>query len=254
MTGGATCPANGAPALTTHHQLTIGRHTIHAAVYGDGPPLLLNGGAFSAMGEWGPLLEHLPGYQVITYDPPGVGASPAPAWPMTMPALARVAAGVLDQLGIESAHVLGVSFGGAVAQQLAADHPHRVSRLVLASTSFGGLALPGHPAALLGLAARADLAGLTRIRATVFRMSALMGWTSAHWLHRITHPALILCGSDDQVTPLVNHRVIATLIPAARLHVIPGEGHMMLLDAPAAAGAAITRFLADTPAETAEAA
>jgi len=66
-----------------------------------------------------------------------------------MRALAHIGAGVLDQLGLASAHVLGVSFGGAVGQQMALSHPGRVDRLILASTSYGGFTMPGHPAALL---------------------------------------------------------------------------------------------------------
>lgn len=124
------------------------------------------------------------------------------------------------------------------------DHPDRVGRLVLASTSFGGpFAMPGHPLALLGLAARGD-GTRPGLIPSLFRMSALAGWTSAHWLHRIGHDTLILCGGDDQVTPLFNHRVMAGRIPSARLHVIEGEGHLMLLDAAHLAGSVITRFLA----------
>ena len=74
-------------------------------------------------------------------------------------------------------------------------------------------------------------------------MSALIGWTSWHWLHAITHPTLVLCGDDDQVTPLFNHRVMAGRIPSARLHVIPGVGHLALLDAAHLAGPVITAFL-----------
>lgn len=228
----------------TRHKLTIGRQVIHARTHGDGPPLLLHSGVFSAMAEWDPLIAHLNGYRVITYDAPGIGQSPAPRGPMSMRGLASIGAGVLDQLGIDSAHVLGASFGGAVSQQMAADHPSRVDRLILASTSYGGFAIPGHPAALLGLAARADLSGLLRLRANAYRMSALIGWTSQHWLHRIPHPTLILVGGDDQVTPLVNHRVMARLIPAARLHVVAGEGHLMLLDSAHVAGPVIAGFLA----------
>ena len=92
-------------------------------------------------------MRHLPGYQLIAFDPPGVGRSGMPLLPMTMMGLASVGAAVLDELGIESAHVLGTSFGGAVAQQMAFSQPRRVRRLVLVSTSFGGMSWPGNPMA-----------------------------------------------------------------------------------------------------------
>ena len=226
-----------------HHQITVNGLAIHARTHGTGHPLLLHSGIFSRMDDWAPLLDHLDGFEVITYDAPGIGDSAPPPGPMSMRALAAVGAGVLDRLGIGTAHVLGVSFGGAVAQQMARDCPDRVGRLVLASTSFGGLAMPGHPAALLGLARRANGGGPAGPRTVMFRMSALIGWTSAHWLHRIPHPTLVLCGDDDRVTPLFNHRVIANRIPSARLHVAPGEGHLMLLESPHVAGPVISAFL-----------
>ena len=239
---------------TRHHQLTVNGHTIHARTHGTGHPLLLHAGMFSRMDDWTPLLDHLDGFQPVTYDAPGVGDSPPPRGPMSMRELAAVGAGVLDQLGIASAHVLGASFGGAVAQQMARDCPRRVDRLVLVSTSFGGLAMPGHPLAMLGLAGQAGRGSPASPRAVMLRMSALAGWTSMHWLHRITHPTLLLCGDNDQVTPLFNHRVMEQLIPDALLHVVPGTGHLMLLQNAAEAGRVITRFLAGAAGKTAEAA
>lgn len=203
---------------------------------------------------------------------------------MTMRGLAAVAAGILDQLGIGSAHVLGASFGGAVAQQMAFCHPDRVDRLVLTSTSFGGFALPGRPSALWHMAkprsyhpdrlARTagamfggrmrtdpDLAAalkMTRpasVRAVMFRLSALAGWTSLPYLRSIRHQALIVCGDDDPVTPHVNHRVMAALIPSARLHTVNGGGHLVLLDSAHEVGLVITAFLhGATERPTAEAA
>lgn len=225
------------------HLLTVDGLTIHARTQGAGPALLLHNGIFSPMDAWTPLLPHLPGYTVVTYDAPGIGASPPPRRPLSMRDLAAVGAGVLDQLGIGTAHVLGASFGGAVAQQMALTHPGRVNRLVLASTSYGGpLALPGRPSALLGLAARGD-GTMPGLLASAYRVSALAGWTSMLWLHRIGHPTLVLCGDRDDVTPLFNHRVMAGRIPDSRLHVIEGQGHLMLLDAAHLAGPVITAFL-----------
>jgi len=254
------------------HQLTINGLRIHAQSAGEGVPFLLHSGVWSQMHHWGPLVEHLHGFRVITYDPPGVGSSEVPSSPMSMRGLADIGAGVLDGLGVKSAHVLGVSFGGAVAQQMALSHPGRVDKLVLASTSFGGMAMPGRPSALLHMmhprgyrpdrlarSAGAMFGGKMRTqpelaaglsmtkpesrRARWFRMSAMAGWTSLHRLPSIRHETLVLCGDDDPVTPHVNHRVMARLIPSARLHTVAGGGHLVLLDSAHEVGPLITAFL-----------
>ena len=258
--------------MIKNHQLSVRGLRIHAQSAGEGVPFLLHSGVWSQMHQWGPLMEHLHGFRVITYDAPGVGSSEVPASPMSMRGLADIGAGILDQLGLSSAHVLGVSFGGAVAQQMALSHPERVDRLVLASTSFGGMAMPGRPSALLHmmhprgyhperLARNAGAmfggrmrtqpelaAGLTMTkpgsrRARWFRMSALAGWTSLPYLPLIRHHTLVLCGDDDPVTPHVNHRVMARLIPSARLHTVAGGGHLALLDSAHEIGPVISAFL-----------
>ena len=254
------------------HQLTIRGLRIHAQSAGEGAPILLHSGIFSEMHHWGPLIEHLHGCRVITYDAPGIGSSQVPSSPMSMRGLADIGAGILDHLGLDSAHVLGVSFGGAVAQQMALSHPERVDKLILASTSFGGPAMPGRPSALLHMmhprsyhpdrlarSAGAMFGGRMRtepelapglkmskpgsLRAAAFRLSALAGWTSLHRLPSIRHQTLVLCGDDDPVTPHVNHRVMARLIPSARLHTVKGGGHLVLLDSAHHVGPLITAFL-----------
>jgi hypothetical protein len=106
---------NGARHMICDHQLAIRGLRIHAQSAGEGAPLLLHSGIFSEMRHWGPLIEHLPGFRVITYDAPGIGSSQVPSSPMTMLGLTDIGAGILDQLGLGAAHVLRVSFGGAAA-------------------------------------------------------------------------------------------------------------------------------------------
>ena len=220
---------------------------------------------------WEPLLPYLTGFRTIAFDPPGIGRSPMPARPMSMRALASLGAAILDELGIESAHVLGASFGGAVAQQMAICHPGRVRRLVLASTSFGAFAIPGHPTALWRIihpgsyrGRMEEIAGDTfggrlrtepelvrampirspqNIPTALYNMAPLIGWTSLPWLWAIRQPTLVICGDDDPIAPQVNHRIIAALIPRAQLSTIEGGGHLMLMDSPARAAPIITRFL-----------
>ncbi len=118
-------------------------------VSGEGQPLLLIGGLWSQAPMFDPVLPHLPGFRSIAFDPPGIGATEMPARPYSVQRLAGFAAGVLDAVGVERADVLGVSLGGAVAQQLARSRPERVGRLVLVSTGPGAFGVPGRPDVLL---------------------------------------------------------------------------------------------------------
>src|SRR5690349_24869875 len=126
-------------------QLRIRGLRIHAQVHGEGAPLLLYSGIWGEVRLWERLLPHLAGFQTIAFDPPGIGRSQRPRHPLSMWSLAQMGTAVLDELGGGAAHVLGASFGGAVAQQMAFSHPQRLRRLVLVSTSFGGRSMPCRP-------------------------------------------------------------------------------------------------------------
>jgi poly(3-hydroxyoctanoate) depolymerase len=253
-------------------QLRIRGLRIHAQVHGEGEPLLLYSGIWGEVRLWERLLPHLPGFQTIAFDPPGIGRSQRPRHPLSMWSLAQMGTAVLDEFGVGAAHVLGASFGGAVAQQMAFSHPDRVRRLVLVSTSFGGGAMPGSPKALWHfvhprsyhperlervagdmfggrMRTEPELVRTMHIRrptdtlAALYRMAPLFGWTSLPWLWAVGQPTLIVAGDDDPVTPLVNHRVIASMMPRARLHTVAGGGHLLLLDSAAQIGPVITGFL-----------
>jgi len=254
-----------------HRELRIRGLRIHTQICGEGEPLLMYSPIWSQAEVWEPLLPYLTGFRTIAFDSPGIGRSPKPALPMSMRALASLGAALLDEFGIGSAHVLGASFGGAVAQQMAICHSGRVRRLVLASTSFGAFAIPGHPAALLRMVhpgsyrgRMEEIAGDTfggRLRtepelvrampicsprdipAALYDMAPLIGWTSLPWLWAIRQPTLVICGDDDPIAPPINHRIMAALIPRAQLCTIEGGGHVMLMDSPARVGPNITRFL-----------
>jgi poly(3-hydroxyoctanoate) depolymerase len=193
-----------------------------------------------------------------------------------MPGIARQAADILDALGHPDANVLGVSFGGAVAQELTLANPHRVRRLVLASTMCCVGGIPGNPLALSLLATPLRYYSPTFLRLTagmlygptagddgellrehtdarrarppsmwgyVGQLVAAAGWTSLPWLHRIRTRTLVLTGAADPIVPPVNGRILAARIPDAELQVVPGAGHLLLLDRAEECATAITEFL-----------
>jgi pimeloyl-ACP methyl ester carboxylesterase len=242
-------------------------------VRGEGPPLLLIGGVWSQVGLWEDVLPHLSGFQTITFDPPGIGATEVPTLPYSIRRLATFAVGVLEAVGVERAHVLGVSLGGAVAQEVARAFPERVERLVLVSTAYGVPALPGNLGVLLRFMrpwAYRNLDQLARqagtifggrlreepqlvrtwhlrpprsLRAYLWRLLGTTGWSSLPWLHRVSRPTLVVHGDDDPIVPLFNGRALAWRIPLASLHVVEGGGHLLLLDSAAEVFPVITDFL-----------
>jgi poly(3-hydroxyalkanoate) depolymerase len=224
------------------------------------PPLLLCNGIGASLELLQPFVDALdPRRGVIRFDMPGVGSSPAPVLPYHLATSAPLLAGLLDQLGYRQADVLGISWGGGLAQQFALSRPDRVRHLVLVATGPGALMVPGHPRVLLriltprrhrdpGYAARiaGDLYGgsarenpavardllhaTTRLgpaRGYFYQLIASAGWTSLLRLPRLRPPTLILAGDDDPIIPLVNARIMHRLIPHSQLHVYHG-GHLEL--------------------------
>ena len=250
------------------HLLVQGLRT-RVEVRGDGPALLLINGIWGEVGAWRHVLPYLPGFRTIAFDAPGIGGTEIPPYPMSLPALGRFALAVLDAVGVRKAHVLGISFGGIVAQQVATIAPPRVDRLVLVSTTSGMLHLPGQPEALLSLLnplpthlsgaaagrtfggrvrrdpsimGRLHLAAPRSMEAFWHRLSGLTGWWGMPW--SIRQPTLVLTGDDDPIVPAANSRVLARLIGGAELVVLPGGGHLVLFDSPAEAARPVTAFLA----------
>ncbi len=253
---------------------------IRVSVRGDGKPLMLVMGLGGNIEMWDPLERalHAHGIQTIAYDASGTGDSPARLIPRRMPGLARQAAHVLDALGHPTVDVLGVSFGGAVAQELVLRNPHRVRKLVLASTTCGIGGVPGNPLSLALLATPLRYYSPTFMRWTAKtlygptvamdednlrhqidarrarpptlwgyagQLTAATSWSSLPWLHRLQSPTLVMSGDADRIVPPVNARILACRIPDSRLQIIEGAGHLLLLDHAELCAAAISEFLVD---------
>jgi poly(3-hydroxyoctanoate) depolymerase len=257
-------------------RLRLSRATVRVAEVGTGTPLLLINGIGATLDTWRPLGKRLSDrHRLILFDAPGTGASAELRQPLRMPGLAQLVVELLDRLGEGQVDVLGYSWGGALAQQLAHDTPDRVRRLVLASTAPGlGGRLPSLvaltflssplrflPASYLGWLSPMIYGGASRSGGSRSRvgaalvgepasqlgyahqMYAINGWTSLPWLHRIRQPTLVISGDDDPLVPLDNARILAERIPNAQLAVIPGGGHLWMLEAPDRSAAVVTRFL-----------
>ena len=234
---------------------------------GEGPPLLLIHGLGYGRWGWGPAVALLAERcRVVLFDNRGIGASDAPPGPYSVAELAGDAFAVLDAAGIERASVVGTSLGGMVAQQLAADRPERVGRLVLACTTPGGeraFPFPRGTQRLLEQAQQLEpLVALRRFvenalapgapEALVEEIVALrvanppdpVGWAAQaaaaaafdgfDRLGEIAAPTLVLHGTADEVVDVRNAGLLAERIPDARAELVEGAGHLFFWEQPSA--------------------
>lgn len=197
-------------------------------VQGTGDPLLLINGMTRPLESWDPFTSELHGRTVVSFDAPGVGGSPTTVRPLSIAELATLAVAVLDAAGLAGADVLGYSHGGAVAQELAHAAPDRVRGLILASTSCGVGAIPGHRRDILrhlGSSLDGKPWPLPDPLGLLWQSLAVSNWSSIPFLGSILAPTLVVCGSRDSVVPPSNSKVLAGRIPDASLIMLPGRGH-----------------------------
>lgn len=243
---------------------------------GEGRPLLLINGIGASLELLAPLMHALDGIETIAFDVPGLGGSALHWVPYRMAGLARQLDHMLASMGYTGAvNVLGLSWGGALAQQFAITCRASCHRLILASTMPGALMVPGSPfvlAKMFNSRRYTDIQYLRRIapalyggevrrnpglvekhralvarphwRGYLYQQMALWGWTSLPWLPFLRQRTLVLAGNDDPLVPLVNARVMAKLIPHSRLEVVD-DGHLFLVTHPERVAPLIRRFLAE---------
>jgi poly(3-hydroxyalkanoate) depolymerase len=245
------------------------------------PPFLLINGIGARLEALEPFAAAVdPAVEVIRFDPPGIGGSPLPPRPYRFTGLCRLIAGLLTELGHDQADVLGISWGGAVAQHFAAFERARCRRLVLAATAAGAPMVLARPSVLAHLmtprryldraylervagdlyggSARTDWATASTAlhpahnggeqlprssRGYFYQLAAVAGWTAVPFLPWLRQPVLILAGDDDPIIPLANARLMHRLVRDSRLHVYPG-GHLGLITEAAALAPVVDGFLA----------
>jgi pimeloyl-ACP methyl ester carboxylesterase len=249
---------------------------------GQGQPLVLISGIGYTNWQWHRMVPFLAGhFQVITFDNRGVGQTDKPTGPYSAHMLAADTVGLLDALGIEKAVVLGHSMGGFIAQALALEFPHKVEKLVLASTNFGG---PRHvPVTPEAMKVLTDVSSdpVTRFKNGLY-ISTAPGWAEKHpeiiqewveWraanpiepapyqaqlaiglgllqeaasfenhLYRIKAPTLILFGQYDKVVPPENAALLAEKIAGSKVVILPQAGHFFPIEVPEAASQAVIEF------------
>lgn len=274
MTQARTAAAS--PPSFDIRMIDVGGQTLRVGIKAgarDKPPLLMFNGIGANLELAEPFFEALTDTEAVIFDVPGIGGSPAPTLPYRPSTMAQLAHDLVMQLGYDRVDVSGVSWGGGLAQQFAFQFPKVCRRLVLVSTSAGMIMLPGAPNVLAKMASPqryTDRGYMKSIAAEIYggafrkdphlidrhaaamrgssqygyalQLLAMLGWTSVPWLWMLQQPTLILSGTDDPLIPVINARLLATLIPKARLELID-DGHLFVVTDPARSAAMVEAFL-----------
>jgi poly(3-hydroxyalkanoate) depolymerase len=254
--------------------ITAGGQRIRVNVReGTGVPLVLCNGIGASLEVLDPLVEQLE-TTVIRFDVPGTGGSPTSISPYGFPYLAWVLGRVLSKLGVGVVDVLGLSWGGALAQQFAFQNPRRCRRLVLVATGTGAIMVPAHPrilakmvtprrfsdpdyaasiaGELYGGTVRAHSEEVARLFVRQLFAGSKIGyvhqllagavWTSLFALPAVRQQTLIVSGTDDPIIPVINARIMHALLPHSRLH-LHGGGHIDLVQNATELAPVIEEFL-----------
>jgi pimeloyl-ACP methyl ester carboxylesterase len=236
---------------------------------GEGEPLLLIQGMSANHMAWGrpfrSLLER--DFETIAFDNRGMGLSSRVAEQFSIAEMAADTVGLLDALGVESAHVLGISMGGMVAQELALAHPERLRSLAIGCSYCGGEgAALMDPADFQGLVEAMGSGNQDRVLEAMYELNlspgfragggrfpeftemaaalptpretiglqlqAIVAHDTSSRLPGLRIPTLVLHGTTDRLLPVVNGRLIASLVPDSKLEIYDEAGHMFWWEQP----------------------
>ncbi|WP_370943520.1 3-oxoadipate enol-lactonase [Amycolatopsis sp. cg5] len=241
---------------------------VHYETQGDGVPVVFSGSVGSSLRMWDEQVREVAaaGYQAIAYDHRGHGASPVPPGPYAIADFGEDVVALLDELGIERAHLVGLSLGGMAGMWLGAHAPDRIRSLTLCCTSaeLGPPSMWADRANTVragGLEAIADgglarwvtpsFAGDRRALRTMLVSTPQDGYLAACQalermdlvgdLPKITAPTLVIAGGEDVATPVEHARRIADGITGARLEIVEGAAHLGNVERPEA----FTRLILD---------
>ena len=261
--GSTTDPAPGADGVFEIETVRLGPQTVRAgrsrARASGHPPLLVFNGIGANIELLAPLAAAMPEREIITFDVPGVGGSPLPVTPYRMFMIAWLGKRLLRHYGHTQGDVIGISWGGAAAQQFAVTESRHLRRLVLCATATGALMVPAAPKVLrkmatprryydpdYGRAIAGELYGgdcrqgdaalgehFQHVRFSsrlgyLLQLTAASGWTSLPWLPLIRRPTLIMAGTDDPLIPQQNAKLMHKLIRGSELQWFDC-GHLFLL-------------------------
>ncbi|MEX0800931.1 MAG: alpha/beta fold hydrolase [Dehalococcoidia bacterium] len=263
----------------------VGDVNLEYYVEGEGPPLLMIMGLGGQARSWGePALDEMrKRFQVIRFSNRGTGASDKPEAPVTIRMMADDAAGLLRELDIPKAHVLGISMGGMISQELVLNHPQMVQGLVLGCTFCGPAhSVPAPPEAVARFGRVMTLPLQERIqefwRLTVSpeflgrgqafldeiirihldtptpwetfgkQFVAVQGFDTFDRLPQIKSPTLLIHGDKDLVIAHGNMELLAGRIQGAKTHTVRGAGHMFFWEQPSEVAGVVSEFLAKVPA------
>ncbi len=258
----------------------VGGRTLRTATWrldmpSDHLPVLFFNGIGANIEAVAPLAAALPERGFIMFDMPGTGESPDPLLPYNPFTMSWTAAKLLEKFGLDEVDVMGVSWGGAMAQHFALQHPGLTRRLTLIATTPGMVMVPGNPAAFTKMAnprrytdpefmnehfatlyggvdkdgaAHQKDSHIGRLkppspRGYLYQLMCMIGWSSLPALPFMSKETLIMMGEDDQIVPVINGKILNAMIPNSRLMTFAGGGHLFLLTHTDETVAAIREFL-----------
>lgn len=241
----------------------VGNQKLRTAVWtgvdkgvGKRTPLLFFNGIGANLEIAQAFADHFTGRDIITFDMPGIGGSPDPKIPYRPWWAAKAAKEILLKHGYDKVDVLGVSWGGGMAQQFAFQYKKMTNRLILCATSPGTIMVPGNIRALSkmaspkryinkdylaehfetlygdseeGLGMFAEHMVPPSLKGYLFQLMAMAGWSSLPFLRRLRVPTLIIAGDRDHIVPLANAHILKFMIKGSKMHEFKDAGHLFLL-------------------------